>query len=393
MDEEGGIKPEVVNRKEVSKRLAGGRVIPRMLAVLGLIAMVGCGNVENPVNPPPVALVQEMLDNSPDATEPITKKAELPADVVSPEELAEKYHTRVWNLPDIKLHLRQKALENESVFQDILAGNVESLDVVLLDGPYLNTRFMSEEQKAGLPELVYELHNYEVIERLKREKYFKEESPRKREFYNHLLEDLNRRLTNREINQQEFDIKKELLNEGMRSFLEGPTEEDLNKTDGIGLYVSTLDLKVKEGKDSNDWKKYDFNDYKTERRVYILLALRENKKEEQSGYLRVVMDGGGPSGGHAPKTSQSFPDPSKYHIVPEHEAYPVGGQSAGFVIRHEFAHHKANHPKTDWVALEGIQKAYEAYKNGDDNLYYFVIETPEGNIYTRTRTPVEQPAI
>lgn len=369
-------------KREVAKRLNGGRVIPRMLAALGLIAMVGCGNVENPVNPPPAVLVQEMMDNPPDVTKPITKKVELPADVVSPEELAEKYHTKIWNLPDIKLHLRQKALENESVFQDILTGNVESLDVVLLDGPYIHTRFMNEEQRANLPELVDELQLFERRERFKREKYFEAQKPKMQEVFNQRLGELEKKIRSGELKQEEFELQKDILKEGMRPFLEGPTEDDLNATNAIGIYVRAL--RFKEATNPQDDK--------VVQKIYILLALKEVKMEElKSGNVKVYMKKN--LGGFTLNPDQSFPDPSKYHINPKDDIYPVGGQSSGFALRHEFAHHNYGHPQADWVPLEGIKKAYQAYRDGDDSLYYFVFETPDGNIYTRTRTPVEQPAI
>ncbi len=382
MNEEGDLKPDVSLKKEAAKRLLGGRVIPRVLATLGLIATFGCGNVENPVNPPPAILTQQMVEDQSVQSEVTTKKTELPDDIIATEELGEKYHTRIWNIPGVKLYLRQKAIENEPVFYDLLEGNAESLDVVLLDGSYIHTSFMNEEQKANLPELVDELQLFERRERFKREKYFEAQGPKMKEVFNQRLEELEKKVKSGELKQEEFNLQKDILKTSMRPFLEGPTEDDLNATNAIGMYVRTLRFKEAENP----------QDDKIRQKIYILLALKEvEMKELKSGNVKVYMKKN--LGGIALNPDQSFPDPSKYSIFPKDERYPVGGQSSGFALRHEFAHHKYGHPQADWVPLEDIKKAYKAYQEGDDSLYYFVFETPEGKIYTRTRTPVAQPQI
>lgn len=357
MDEEGGIKPEVVNRKEVSKRLAGGRVIPRMLAVLGLIAMVGCGNVEKVVNPPPVTLALEMMEEMPASIEPAINTTELQTDIVSVQELAKKYHTNIWNLPDIKLHIRQKALQEEALFRDLKSREINKLDIVLVNGPYMNSSFLTPEQKAGLPDLVADMQQAEQLERSKREKWFQEKTPEMKKSYEEQSKNLQERLERNPGDKEMIDGAKSFLLASLRPFFEGPSEEDLTQNYVIGFYYPVL--------------KFQEDLTTGESRVYILLAVRENKNKSF----------GTPTGPNPLKLNQSYPKIEEPN------------QTIGYTLRHEGKHRVADHPKTDEEALKGLKKAYDAYQNGDDSFYYFVFETPEGNIYTRNRTPVEQPVI
>ena len=85
----------------------------------------------------------------------------------------------------------------------------------------------------------------------------------------------------------------------------------------------------------------------------------------------------------APIVEHSHPDPSLLSRVDNPNAeYLIAGSTAGTVLRHELKHFVADHPTTDILLLQDLLKAFDQYQKGDDSGYYYVFETPEGNVLT-----------
>lgn len=109
--------------------------------------------------------------------------------------------------------------------------------------------------------------------------------------------------------------------------------------------------------------------------IFLAVSRKEDKKV---GRMTILSQSGKP-----PYPKDSYPDPREYRISSSDPTYPVPASTAGFALRHEFAHEVSSHPKTDYIALDGIKEAWEKFqKTGDDSGYYFVFETPKGIVVT-----------
>ncbi|MBI4058933.1 hypothetical protein HY404_01695 [Candidatus Microgenomates bacterium] len=382
------------DKKENVKKIIGGGRLVRLLAIATLLVSIGCGNVEKPtLNYPPVVTPVIRSEIPPVAT-PTPEKPPLPPDIIPENELAQKYNTRVWNTPDIKLHIRREAVNNEPQLQDLAAGKFGGgLDIVLLDGPFIHSSFLSPEQRANLPGLVTILEPKEKMVEEERRNNFEKNKPDVIRAIQTETEALENKLKNGKIDQDYFNVQKELLKEQFKPYLEGPTTYDLIGNRYAGMYLVNMEYKQDP---LASLLKVETAQQKPVLKVYILLAVGKsviNEKTIQSGQVRASVSSG--FGVSQLRVEQSYPNPGKYIISTglEGDQYPVGAQSQGFTLRHEFAHRVADHPQTDWVALEKIKQAYDAYQKGDDSGYYFVFETPEGNVTTAVHQPIQNPAI
>ena len=74
----------------------------------------------------------------------------LPDDIVSRADLASQYRTSIRDLPDVRLHIRAGALENEPAFNELKANPSHSLTIVLLDSSYIGWEFIPDDLKKEL---------------------------------------------------------------------------------------------------------------------------------------------------------------------------------------------------------------------------------------------------
>lgn len=378
------------DQKRVAARFFGGSSILRLFATLGILTLTGCTNIEKlDINLPIVTVpVVESISTPIPTPEPKPERLELPKDIVSANELQEKYNTRIWNVPETKLHIRRAALVNELIFQNIKERRFNGLDIVLVDGPFVHTSFLTPEQRNGLPGLVNNLGS--------REKIYEEQSridfKKRREL---IIQDLQKQISelevdlkNGKINQDLFNVQTEAYKYSIRTYMDGPTQYDLMETRIAGLYAPVFESRIDPLT----------REVLPKLRIYILLAVGKSvvgeEKVFRSGQAVTIMNKSS-YGGIPLNPKQSYPSPESYELnLGFGHEYPVGRATKGFSLRHEMAHgDPSDHPQTDLIALERIRRAYDAYKKGDDTQYYFVFETPEGNIFTGVRQPVNKPSI
>lgn len=306
-----------------------------------------------------------------------TYKDQLPSDIVTEQELEQKYNTRIWDTPDVKLHLRREALEKEPIFK-YLQESGSQFDIVLLDGSKVHPEFLSEEQKKALPDLVKILNSIYKSPQQLREMYVKlrksqENSYNREKRYNQdsldmLKDDLSKGL----ISQEWFNIQKKSLDDQLPLIIaEEPTREDLANMDkerlAGGMFISGFDgIGLKS--DANG----RFKGLTIKKRVYVLL----------------------PVGGTPLDPSQSFPNPDDYPRFKNTQSYLINIPHLGWALRHEFAHsEKDSEAETDLLALHKLEEAYKAFLQGNDSFYYFVFETPQGNVVTKPLDKSTQKAV
>jgi|SRR3989344_1721988 len=390
--------------KEASLKLLNRRRLPLALLTAFIIASAGCGNTENPVDMPIFGEETTMVAGTPtppevrttptpSATDKLKYKDHLPADIVSEKELWEKYHTKIWNTDNVKLHLRRAALVNEPIFEDlqrtiapqdksnfIFTWNSETLkledrplpynaqlDVVLIPGRMNRSINMTEEQKRALPELYGLLRGEEARawEAAKRQIAEKASS---------YIPELNKSIQKAEAELREGKI----LKESYEFILKKLNQEIAAYTEDLARYnFDTF------------YDKYGFMpNHKAAAGLYV--GRYEDADFDEKGnavairqkyYITVGVPESGIDGSLDPEKS-SFFDPATFKMEHDPE-YPLKVPfEAGIskTIRHEFTHYDTNHPYTDYVHLERYTRAYDKFMEGDDSLFYFVFETPRGNV-------------
>lgn len=303
----------------------------------------------------------------------------LPSDLISKERLKKEYHTTIYNLSDIKLSLREKVLSSELLFSELASdpegnGVNKSLDIFLIDGPSIHSSFLTDEQKEALGETIRPLLGQEQAIRQKRLNYYAGSKDLKTEEYQRQLAELEERSKKLPANIREDYKKVQLaeLDENYRPFLKGPTEDDLKQpAEGLpGDYVPIgFFLKYKQGSTV---------------RYGIFIAVREKPpRVYQSGIVSNINSRAVEA--RSLDFSQSYPSPDQFGILVDINKHNGKSAPPGQVIRHEFAHFVASHndsPNTDEVARDIVKQAFEAKQNGNDSLYYIVLQTPQEVIIT-----------
>ena len=388
--------------KEVSLKLLKRRRLPLTLLAAFIIASSGCANSEESIQMPVFeAAAAASTPNPPEptatpsATDKLKYKDRLPADIVSEKELWEKYHTKIWNTDKVKLHLRRAALENEPIFEDLqkeitpiyLMGLLPSwnpvtlkledrpplplysqLDVVLIPGRLVRSINMSSEQKQSLPELYNFLRNDEnkAWETAKRE--ITQRGPLLVQEFKRSIENADADYRAGKMSKENYDSHVRIVNERSSAYT-----GDLSKYNFDSYY-----------------NQYGFMPkYKTAAGMYIG-GMGERAEFDEKGnavamrqryYIPVAVPESGLDASLDPENS-SFYDPATFRMDndPEYPLIVPANVTTSIAIRHEFAHHATDHPYTDYVNLENYTRAYDKFLAGDDSLFYFVFETPRGNV-------------
>lgn len=330
------------------------------------------------------AVLAPLIPQSPftqpaEAKEPSPKELAFPVDLISEERLKEEYHTIIHNLPDVKLSLREKVLSSELLFSELASDPAEngvnkSLDIFLVDGPSVHSSFLTDEQQEALGEAIRPLLGQEQATRRRRLDYYAGNKDLKTEEYQRKLIELEERSKKLPDNIRE-DYKRvqfEELSETYRPFLAGPTEDDLKQpAEGLPEDFVPIGFFLKYNQGSII-------------RYYIFVAVREKPpRVYQSGIVSNINSKD--IAARSLDSSQSYPSPDQFGILLDINKHHGKSAPPGQVLRHEFAHFVASHhdsPSTDDVAREIIRQAFEAKKNGDNSLYYIVLQIPQGMIIT-----------
>lgn len=353
-------------KREVANRIVSG-VLGTALT-LGVILNAGCGNTEarsfqtpavptevKGASPPASTTAPEIkITASPTAESTNLQKPiptaeikptststpaneairELSKDIIPDQELASKYNTHIWNLPDIKMHLRQGIVGGEkSLFEWLQHQDEETklalsesktsefikerwrrprgLDIVLVDGPYVDSKFLTEVQRKGL--------SRDTIKALQE-----------------LVDEL--KIKHQGSSQQAF-LGGAYLSTHLAEIVKPDGTKAIEVKKAIFIAVKDYTAKIPQGNET------------TLRQVFT--------------------------------PSSSYPQGSDF-VTTSHPEYPIGygrnGDNIFWIARHEFAHASGkDHPQTDIAALSIIKNAEEARKGGDDSLYYLEFEVKGKN--------------
>lgn len=243
------------------------------------------------------------------------------------------------------------------------------LDVVLIPGSMVRSMNFTEELKQNLPDLYDQIKQEEWSKFAEMKKRIAQRRPAVTEYANRRLQELKQEFEAGRLKESEYSQEKShyeetitLHNEDLSKYDPDTFFDKYNfwNTHAEGLYVGwSLDLKKRT--DEQGMPYY-------ERRFYIPIAVPESGNS-------VTLD---------PNRS-SFYNPAEFKMltdIPDME-YPLQVPAEvrkSHVIRHEFRHHVSAHPLTDYMVLANYQQAYDRFLQGDDSLFYFVFETPRGNV-------------
>lgn len=403
--------------QEVVRRFLKNRRLPLVLATLFALNSAGCSNVpqvelpvfgpkpagatatpdRRPVLPPVLTSTPEPMP-TPAIPDRLKYKDRLPEDIVSETELWAQYHTRIWNTDKVKLHIRRKALEEEPIFRDLHQSIVETqhfqeprwniekqkieefpvevvsrFDIVLVPGEVVRSKNLTEEQKKNLPEFYQLLKKNEQAAWSSTKTYIE---ANRQEILKRLAQDLKIQednLKSGKITQEVFNIIKINL-------------------DSVGDVFR------------EDLSKYNFDSFFDKHQGFLLARFTHAEGLYVDAGLSYVSEPGGEKKYvhryfiplAVPESGNNFElDPDVSSFVPSEQfklysggdrEYPVTPASEvyiSFALRHEFSHHISGHPMTDYIALNRYQAAYQLFLKGDDSWFYFVFETPKGNIVSK----------
>lgn len=263
----------------------------------------------------------------------------LPEDIVPKEELAGRGMT-IWNLEDVKLHLRRRAIVEES-----LAG----LDIVLVDGAAVKSYYLTEEQQAAMPAVVSLLEPQEQASRTARSNYYLNNRDLKRKEYEERLARLEQNISQRRWDAHVATVERQALRERFRPFLYEPTLEDLNRGGSQTMIIES------------------------EGRRRALIAMRDpdavtffsgtvSIREADDRISRALAE------------SQSFP--SADYFRNSFERKNIVAMAPGLALRRLLAElSQPTNPEN--IVVSRLAAAEQAYiQNQDDSLYYFAFETP-----------------
>lgn len=388
--------------KELFRKSALNRALP--LTLLSGLVLFGSGCANSPrlpglpfLQPQATATVPRTEEAplfeaspTPSPQDRLKYKDQLPKDVVSTEQLQQEFNTRIWNTPSVELFLRRQALDSEPILKDMKKAQTEkltipwispgnpdyrievntSLDVVLIDNQTVRSRFMSQEQKTKLPGLYAQLRADENQRFLATKNQIEQNRAKYLPYYDQRIAEYKAEIEAKKDTPEAERIKVILadVEKIKKSYTVDLSKYDYDRfydefgfidRHAAGMYIDgsleLIDI-------NQDPPKYAI-------RYYILLAVQDYHIDPE----------------------HSFPKSENFTLTGTNPLYPVDslpGEWAGFALRHEFAHHTSVHPKTDLIALAGLQKAYQAFQEGDDSFYYMFFRSRRGGVATRRKPKI-----
>jgi len=85
----------------------------------------------------------------------------LPEDIISPDELAQEYHTAIISTDDVRLHLRRYILQDQPIFPYLKDHPQDSLTIILVDGPDLRRKFIPKKVQEAHEQMMQVLKDKE----------------------------------------------------------------------------------------------------------------------------------------------------------------------------------------------------------------------------------------
>lgn len=416
-------------QENLARRVLGNKnLVLSGSAITYLFSLVGCAGADQQVKPtwestpitsssqptrePTFTIAPKPTLTPTPVPENLKYKDRLPADIVSDEELYEVYHTRVYNTPTVKFHLRRAALTEEPIFKwlttkesltglriptqaEVDAGKIsvetkawvegnqmeKEFDIVLVDGPVAHPKYMTPEQQKVMGRSYQPLSPTEITKSRETMRV------KLKQHIDKVQAEAKAGVDSGKISQEEYIRQLHWVETAVQAAdkrLSKWTEDDAIKSKRIiGSFISDS-LVDKNGQFIGGKKRV------------LVLAVGEVESEVISFDDQGLFAFGGWEG---PQPEDSMISPNVFQMKSEanNDDYQVilgDSGTIGFAVSHEFAHFlKKKEGEADLAALDRIKKAWEAFQKGDDSLYYFVFETPKGNIVTDMPRKFTEPNI
>ncbi len=351
-----------------------------------------------------ISVIQEEKKYIESSVQPRT--TELPSDVLSEEELGQK-GVKIIQAEATQLHIRKGAFEKNEPLEEFNNSD-RKLMVVLVDGPYLFQRFLSDQKYDEVREAAHGIDSGNIS-------YYGDK-------YDQVTPEVMSEIRQKEIKRLKNDvssIKKD--QEGLTSYsiVRERMQKDLvyfesrikALEDGV-LTDEDLALYFSVGINrfyAQGWYKENYQG-----KTLIFMAVTQRKprdlfsiyfdsdgKCQATSYKDTVM---ALHKGSKPRLEQTHPEPVK----------PLSGEVShpGWVVRHELKHDKTrlepnssyDEEMMDQLVIEDLSVAYEIWRNSlsgkksnGDEKYHFVFSLPEdeggGYILTQKQPKVEKKAV
>jgi hypothetical protein len=341
------------------------------------------------------------------------KIEELPQDVLSEEELADRGITIIQG-EKVKLHLRESAFSPGSSLDSFKPGGENKLTIVLVDGPSVSGAYMKDPKYKDVVGIVGNVDT-DI------EKYRQEQIDHWKRFENSLATELKEKIAANDTDWIET-IRGQYINTIVKQeeLRKAPVESlavEAGMTEAAGLYspISRVAF-VSVGESQQDSSK-------TKIMMYV----------DEKGEIKVTnMTSLSGSIDYVPESSQSFPRPADFHYLAEHGEdaptefpdrldrnkvsdegysyggfspdnpmhYPYRGQMPSQVLRHELTHdEKMNaYPTrnymldrsewwTDMQTMGDINEAFLKFQESgyeDNSLYWLIFEVDGKLIFGNT---------
>lgn len=353
--------------------MSGERTTHRRKLLLGAVALMA---VSHPLIRPLSALAgSSPLETDTKASQPPKDLAEdailRPNDIIPRQELSSVYNTHIYDLPHLSnyvtLNVRRIATQRENFLPE--PGSNKRLNIHLLDAPYIDRDVLTPEQAKNNPQMYHLLEKLrETLLREAPKMYADQKNEAMEQYeadYQNLLQEYGG-----DINDDWFMVKEMALKYIYRPFLEEPTMEDIMQgAGGLTVYLDDDPQKIENGYGSAP-EDYPYR--------HILLPVRNpdivfrhGNAEIHYNYLEGITN-------HNPTPEDSYPSPEMFEVDLTNKVYPIiSGHTIGTVLGHEWGHTRnIRHPFNEYLLMEELAEAHQAYLKGDDTLYPFVFETP-----------------
>jgi hypothetical protein len=329
------------------------------------------------------------LDAQTQNLSPANETKEKVGDLISREELLNKYHVKIFDLPPskhpsdyVELNFRQGAKESK-LFKKLAQGNLK-LDVFVLDDFHIDDQTLEPQQKSALPKHILESMQRDVESTMQSNREQLEKTrPTKKAEYTQKFAKLEEQQKTGQISTDKYQAELAALNYTYGMFLrDQPTREDLLVGyQTLGLTKTDVGEKGPDGKVTPH--------------AYVFLSARNlpptktfkvgnESSTVDSVYVTYMHN---PIDNTAPNPEQSYPDPKSITLNPDNEAYAIkSGYTSGIVARHEFNHASGVivERDADMKAIQEITKAHQTYiESGDTSQYWLVFNTPQGQMVTQ----------
>lgn len=323
---------------------------------------------------------------------------ELPTDIISREELASKFNTRIYDLPQsqfpndfVELNLR-RSVEKTPLFQRLAEGRLIGMNIVLVNSDRIDPAAFTSEQRALFDENpVLESSLNRQIESAREFNFREIEENRDQmwEEYNTKLLELDARRATLSVDR--FSVEAQALGYQYDRYLSEEVKDiDFNEIAMRGW--SPTDGSFVDDQGRQGARNYIFQAVRNNPEPTVTFSSGSESLTISANRVRTSSSETGSA--YAPRTEQSYPTLNSLDVAenPDLGGYVImGGRTPGIILRHEMEHSRGVYDETeaDRQVIEGIAEAAQHMEEtGSDSKYWAVFRTPEGLTITRNPTVV-----